>query len=447
MRRDLLPATVMAVAAIALQVGLLWLYYHPAPKGLCGDEVMYLESAMRLLAGDPEWRPELLWPSLYPRLMAGVMSVAGGGVTAIWAIQLVQIMLLGGCAVLLYDLTQRLTGSNVAALVASAWVVLYPPLVAYAHFLWPEIPHLFVFLAALWLLQARWQADGWCALAGVSLGLALLFKLLLLPFVPLLLVAVLAGKPRLRAVRSAAIVAVALAVTIAPTIHTNYRRSGLPIIADSISFNLWVGLHDTARRDFEDRVAGPAYGEFQASGSAFMERNTATWKRIIDLLAERGPVEILGSQLGRQYFRLFDKDSFLAVQLPGGREEAAGCGYHERSAALAAIFSSVSYGLYVLLLVSCPLGYAVIRARDKKWMRMLLSFFAYNLVIFLLVHVKSRYRIQFLPVFFIGSGCAVAWVLSRFQGDDIELPTTLQYLAAGGAATVLLFLAFAGPWL
>ncbi len=80
-------------------------------------------------------------------------------------------------------------------------------------------------------------------------------------------------------------------------------------------------------------------------------------------------------------------------------------------------------------------------------MRMLLSFFAYNLVIFLLVHVKSRYRIQFLPVFFIGSGCAVGWMLSRLQGDDVELPTTLQYLAAGGAATVLLFLAFAGPWL
>ena len=33
----------------------------------------------KLLAGDPAWRPDLLWPSLYPRLMAGLMAVGGGG--------------------------------------------------------------------------------------------------------------------------------------------------------------------------------------------------------------------------------------------------------------------------------------------------------------------------------------------------------------------------------
>jgi len=78
---------------------------------------------------------------------------------------------------------------------------------------------------------------------------------------------------------------------------------------------------------------------------------------------------------------------------------------------------------------------------------MLLLFFAYNLIIFLWLHVKSRYRIQLLPVFFIGSGCAVDWVLSRLQGDDVELPNRLQLLAAGGAATLMLYLGFAGPWL
>jgi hypothetical protein len=324
--------------------------------------------------------------------------------------------------------------------------VLYPPLVAYAHFLWPEIPHLFFFLAGLWLLQSRWKSDGWCFLAGGALGLALLLKLLLLPFIPLLLVAVLAGKPRSRALRSTAIVAVAMAVTIAPTVHSNYRRSGVLIIADSISFNLWVGLHDTARRDFEENIAGQAYQEFMASGSSFWERNTATWKRTIDFLAESSPARVLGSQLGCQYFRLFDKDSFLTVQFPGGRLVDQ-CGYRERSRAVTSFASYVSYGLYTLLLMTFPLGYTVIRARDAKWIRVLLLFLAYNLVIFLLIHVKTRYRIQFLPVFFIGSGCAVGWALSRLQGDEVKLPTVLQYLVAGGAAAVMLFLAFAGPWL
>jgi len=182
-------------------------------------------------------------------------------------------------------------------------------------------------------------------------------------------------------------------------------------------------------------------------GARIAARTSVLWKRTFDFLAERNPIEVLGSQLGRQYFRLFDKDSFLTVQLPGGREEVAGCGYRERPPALGTLVSSVSYGLYTLLLMTFPLGYTVVRVRNSKWMRIFLLFFAYNLVIFLLVHVKSRYRIQFLPVFFIGSGCAVGWVLSRLQGDDIELPTALQYLAAGGAAAVMLFLAFAGPWL
>jgi len=101
MRKNLITAVAVAAAALALQGGLLWLYYHPEAKVLCGDEVRYVESATRLLAGDPGWRPELLWPSLYPRLMAGVMAVAGGGVSAIWAVQLLQILLLGGCAILL----------------------------------------------------------------------------------------------------------------------------------------------------------------------------------------------------------------------------------------------------------------------------------------------------------------------------------------------------------
>lgn len=447
MRKGLLAAIVVTVAALALQGVLLWLYHQPNPRVACGDEVMYYKAAGKLVAGDPEWRPELLWPSFYPRLLALVMEVTGRGLSALWTIQVAQILLLGGCAVLLFDLTRRLTGSRVAAWVASGWTALFPPLAAYAHFLWPEIPHLFVFLGALWLLQARWKSDGFCFLAGVALGLALLLKLLLLPFVPLMLAALILGSPRRRAIRSTVIVALALGITVAPVVHSNYRRFEAPIIADSISFNLWVGLQDNARRDHEERIAHRAYQDFQASGTSFEQRNTATWKRVFDLVAERGPVDVFRSQLGRQYFRLFDKDSNLTIQLPGGRREAEGCGYLGRSPTLTAALSSVSYGLYALLLVTAPLGYTVARVREKKWMKMLLLFFAYNLVIFLWLHVKSRYRIQLLPVFFIGSGCAVDWVLLRLQGDDVELPSALQFLAAGGAAAVMLFLAFAGPWI
>lgn len=241
--------------------------------------------------------------------------------------------------------------------------------------------------------------------------------------------------------------AVAIVLSVAPAVHSNYRSSGVPVIADSISFNLWVGLEDTARRDFDDSIVGLAYQDFQASGESFSERNKATWKRVFNHLAERNPSDVLFSQLGRQYFRLFDKDSFLTVQLPGGAAEAEGCGYRQQVPAVSTVVQSVSYGLYALLMMTVPLGFTVLKARDSKWMRVILLYFAYNLIIFLLVHVKSRYRIQFLPVFFVASGCAADWVLSRLQGESVELPTAKRWVIAGAATALSLFLAFAGSWL
>ena len=57
----------LAGCAALVHVGLLWLYWLPTPKVLWGDENTYWQSARALLAGDPSWRPEPLWPDGYPR--------------------------------------------------------------------------------------------------------------------------------------------------------------------------------------------------------------------------------------------------------------------------------------------------------------------------------------------------------------------------------------------
>jgi hypothetical protein len=72
---------------------------------------------------------------------------------------------------------------------------------------------------------------------------------------------------------------------------------------------------------------------------------------------------------------------------------------------------------------------------------------AYNLAVFLWLHVKTRYRIQMLPVFFIGCGCAVDWLRLRLGGGDPPPPSTAAWVAAVVLALLLEFLAFAGPLL
>src|SRR5690606_21491409 len=89
-------------------------------------------------------------------------------------------------AVLLRDLWRRLGGSVAAANAAAALFLLHPGIAAFAHWLWPELPHLFLLLAALCLLARVPSATRGLA-AGACIGLAILAKSLLSPFWPLFL--------------------------------------------------------------------------------------------------------------------------------------------------------------------------------------------------------------------------------------------------------------------
>jgi 4-amino-4-deoxy-L-arabinose transferase-like glycosyltransferase len=159
-------------AAVALQAVLFAMDVRSHPRALWGDEVMYADLARRLAAGE-EARIEPLWPPAYPRFLAGLLVLGGG---SFLLARCAQVALLGVSALLLRDLGQRLTGSATAAGVAAALIVLDPQVGAFAHFLWPEVVHLFLFLCAVWILTARSDRPAWLAAAGVVLGLALLTK-------------------------------------------------------------------------------------------------------------------------------------------------------------------------------------------------------------------------------------------------------------------------------
>lgn len=424
--------------AAALQALLFALDTPARPRALWGDEVMYADLARRLAAGE-DARIEPLWPPAYPRFLAGLLVLGGG---SFLLARCVQLALLVASALLLRDLAARLTGSAVAGTVAAALLLLDPQVGAFAHFLWPEVPYLFLFLFAAWILVARGERPAWLAVAGIVLGLALLTKSLLGPFLPVLLLPLVLGTG-LRGARRAALVLLGAAVTVAPTVVDNARR-GAPLIADSSRFNLWVGLNDRSRKDMVDEVVGDEYHRYLKSGETAAARAQVLDARILGLVRERGLPALLRAQLARQYFRLLDKDSFLTDQLPGGAIARLGYGYRGAPPAAAALLRAWSYALYAAVLVAAALGFAAAPPRGP-WHRVLAAYLAYNAAVFLLLHVKSRYRVAFLPVLYLQAGAFVGWWAAARASR--ASPSPAAWTAAGAAAALALFLAFAGPFL
>jgi hypothetical protein len=432
-------ALAVVLLALALQVLLFAIETRPAPRALWGDEIMYADLAGRLAARE-QARIDFLWPPAYPRFLAGLLVLGGGSFVLA---RCAQVALLFLSAVLLRDLGLRLALPPLAADVAAALLVLDPQAAGFAHFLWPEVLHIFLFLAALWILVARADRPRWLALAGVVLGLALLTKSLLGPFLPVLLLPLVLGGG-LRGLRRAGLVAAVLAVTVTPTVIGNAQRGG-PLIADSSRFNLWVGLNDRSRKDLVDEVVGHEYQRYVRSGGTYAERTEALDGKIRGLVGERGWPRILAAQLGRQYFRLLDKDSFVTDQLPAGAIARLGYGYRDTPPLAAALLRGWSYLVYAAILAAAAFGLAVDPPRGRPWRRVLLAFLAYNAAAFLFLHVKSRYRLAFLPVLDLHAGAFAAWWAGE-RGAGLR-PTPARCMAAAAAAALALFLAFGGPLL
>jgi len=429
----------VSLLALALQAALLWLDWRPQPRPLWGDEIMYWAAAGQVRAGQaPDLH--LLWPPLYPYFLAELTPYGTGRLLA----QLVQIALLAASALCLRGVGRALFPRKAVGDIAAALLLLDPQVAAFTTFLWPELLHLALFLFAWWVLAARAGRWPWLAAAGVSLGLALLTKSLLGPFVPVLLAPLLlTGTPRHRLLRPALVVG-ALVLTLLPTLVAHRAAYGVASVADSSLFNAWVGLNDRARRSFVDEIVGDELHVYLESAPDPSAREAVLRTKIARLVAERGVWPLLRAQLGRQYFRLFHHDSFFTEQLPGGGITVQGYGYVTPPAWLAAVLRTWGSALYACVLVAAALALAVRPAMEpgrRAWLAVALLFVAYNLALFLVLHVMSRYRVQFLPVLDLLAGATVAWLWGSRPRPGSP---PAAWIAGGGLAAALLFLAFGG---
>jgi 4-amino-4-deoxy-L-arabinose transferase-like glycosyltransferase len=424
-----------------LNIGLLWIYYAPATKVLVGDEFDYNQRALALLAGKP--MPELfIWPPGQTGFIALVYRVFGAHVLAV---QLVQMAVLALCAILLVRLWKTLDDSR-AALAAGALFLLNPSTLAHAHWLWPEVTHLACLLGALVLLltlpgRPRLRAF----LAGLLIGLSLLFKSLLGGFWPIFLLFFLGrGERGYSYAWMAALAFVAgMLLPISPALWKGQLETGRPLIADSSMYNLEVGIRDTRRSDYIDEAGLPALTAFLDSASTPQQRNAMALDRIRSVVAEHGIVNVMAERLGTQYFRLFNAKTLLVSQLPGpacaGQLGAYG------PSALAAPLTVLAYVTHSATLVLGAFGIALWRRWRRPLAAFLGLFLVYQLLLYAGLHVMQRYLFQMLPVLCGFAGSFLVGVGRREHRSEVLVLSRWRVALGAGLALLLLGLAWLGP--
>lgn len=433
-------AVVLAVAVV-LQIVLLTIYYHPRPKGLVGDEVNYLELSAALERGERLIEP--LRAPLYPYFLSALGATEDLRVPT----QIVQIALFLVTAFCFGAVSKQLFDSQVVADLTTAMLLLYPTVAAFAHFFWPETLHLALWSGALAVLVSRRRSPAWLLTAGTLLALAALTRHLLLPFLPIVFLAV-ATEQRHRRWHRLAWLAAPIVLLVGTALWIDWRDDGRLRSASNAGFNLWIGLNDTSRRDLEAPIVYPEYLAYLASGETAAERDRLLRRRTEDLIAERGVLPTLAGQLGKQYFRLFDHGSFFTEQLPGGRVHDPQRGYAEQPASVVAALRLWNASFYALILLAAVWGVATAPVRKSRWLAVGLAFLAYNLGLFLALHVKSRYRLQILPFLVLFGAPAMSYWWSRLRGTaaPVALGRWRLLLTAAGGLLVLL-LAFGAPLL
>ncbi|GAA0712872.1 glycosyltransferase family 39 protein [Dokdonella soli] len=449
-RRQRLAA--LFVALFALSQALLWFaYYAHGAKPLIGDEQGYQDTALAILAGGA-WMPNTIWPPLQPLLLAAIYTAFGAHVLAA---QIVQTLLFVACAALLRDLWRRLGGSVAAANTAAALFLLNPATAAYAQWLWPEIPHLFLLLAALCLL-ARAPSRLSAFAAGACIALAILAKSLLSAFWPAFLIAFLRRERPHLLLRPAALFVLGLALVTAPALWHGWRAYGRPMIADSSVYNLWIGLTDRWRSDYVEDMGGATLPAFIASGTTPQERNAAYLEKLRALVAERGLAATLAGQFGRQYFRLFSVKTPLVSQLPG--PACAGhLSVYRTSPWLTRTLTVANDWLHALMLAAAAFGIVcwrwrrmpagALRPLRDPLLAVITLLIAYQLGLMLLIHVKARFLLPLLPFLcgFAGSFLAALRRHLAARSEDVIALTPMRLALGALLAVLLLFLAFAGP--
>lgn len=431
MSRERTTPILLFAGALALNLGLLALYYWPEARALAGDENYYVGIAQGLAAGHPV-RENPFWPPLYGRMLA--QSFVGFG-PQLLPFQLVQIAMWLGAALFLYGISRALLPSRAAGATVLVLSLFSLDAIAYSHLLWPEIPHLFFFTGALYFAVVHGSRALGAAASGVSLGLALLTKLILLPFSPVIVLALFfcsSGRAGARGAR-AAVLAAAAFLTVLPVTYGNYESEGRFVIADSSGLNLWLGIVERPEHEGRVRELTVAdrsalfmeYGREHGEVPDFYTRQEILFDDALDRIREQGVFETLGHQFPDQYFRLLNYEGDFTTRLLDDPWHS----YRLESPGLSRGLHAFAHAGYAALLAASALGVCCLRGRRLGWEHVFALFLAYNFALFFFVHARPRFVMAFFPmlVFFAGAAAHAlqAWHAKQPPGRFTVTPLRL----------------------
>jgi hypothetical protein len=429
------------LAWAAMNAVLLWLYHDPTAKILIGDEFDYNRRALALLQGQPVIEL-FIWPPAQNAFIAVIYAIFGPDVLWVQCVQIVLLLLCAGMLARLWGTLDR----RAAALWAATLFLLNPSTLAYAHWLWPEVTHLVCLLGALVVLLTvpRWPRAG-AFVAGALIGLALLFKSLLGGLWPVFFLFFLRRRESGTgyAVIPAMAFAAGLLVATGPTLWKGYVETGRPLIADSSVYNLQVGLRDTSRSDYIDEAGLPALTAFIDSASTPQQRNAASLQKVREIVAERGLLDVVVERLSTQYFRLFSAKTLLISQIPGPACAGRLGAYHD--APWTSVLIGVAEITHGLTLVLFAFGVCLWRRWREPLLLFFVVFLAYQLALYLGLHVMERYVFQMLPVMCAFGGSVIAAMFHRGQASPCLAVSPLRLVSGLILAVILLSLAWLGP--
>jgi 4-amino-4-deoxy-L-arabinose transferase-like glycosyltransferase len=392
------------MASLVLEAILFYLYYFPEQKLLLGDESRYYENAISILNGG-NWQPHFFWPPLQSILLAFFFKLFG---ESLLPFQLFQYLLLVISALMVRDIVFRETGNFQSSQVGFAVMLLFPSWLAYSHFLWPEVIHVFLFVSILWINNYKKQILKWAVLSGVFIALALLAKSLLLLFIPFLLwpslLDIFNNKKRIFRVQFILIQLVVMLIVLSPFAINSKKNFNSWMISNSSMFNLYVGLNDESRQNFIKPLAGKTFREYMKTADTFSEREAIIKEKVYQQLEEQGVITTFINQISKQYFRLFNHNSFLSDQFQGEIEKGQKNRYsHPLSSNLVQSVLLLDKILYTIVFAIMLYGVIWMWKSSPLYQQCLL-FLLYNLGLFLLLHAKTRFRIPLVPLFAIYAG-------------------------------------------
>lgn len=433
-----------AFGALGVQLMLWAASYGFQPRRLVGDEYRYLREALDVWQGQVPV-PNYIWPPLQKWFLAPLLGPLDG---KLWLAQWVQMLLMVVAALLLRKIWQQLDPRPLAADMAFWLMLCSPAIMAFGYYLWPEPLHMVLLMAALYFLVCHPRSLWASLLAGIAVSLALLTKSLLSAFWPMLLLLLVRWPLSRSCWRQAIAFVVALLVVAGPFMYQGWQATGKPLIADSSVYNLYVGINNDWRSDYVYPINGKLMREYQRAGDTPVERNAVFQQRVDSEVAARGGWEdVLVDRLGIQYFRLFNAKRTVLSQLPG--ESCAGyLGAYTVPEHWRWGIQWLTRGQYLALLVLAAFGMVLWR-KPSLLLTVIGLFFAYQLVLFLGLHVKARYLLPLLPLLggFAASSLCSLLPASVQSGRGPLRASGMGLASASVLASLLLFLAMAGPWL